>query len=150
MRGSRNFRHRRGGGGPRQHDKKSSDNVFFLFFFFSFFLVLRLFNRSQMVNFKEKISFFKVPEGVQIFLWGGGVLLFPGGGVHCLFPIETHITCDFPWGVRTPCPPSGSAIGCNLFSFPVRKMMRSRLAPVLVFLQLRCMYSVEHRNKIVS
>ena len=61
-----------GGGGPRQSDKKSSDNVFFL----AFFLVLRLFNRSQMVNLKKKISFFKVPERVQIFL-GGGPLLIP-------------------------------------------------------------------------
>ena len=80
-----------------------------------------------MVNFKEKYPFS-----------GGG-----GGGVHCLLPIETHITCDFPGGVRTPCPFSGSALGFDLFSFPVRKMMRSPLAPVLVFLQLRCMFSVE-------
>ena len=46
MRGSRNFRQ----GGPGQSDKKRSDNVFFFFFFF---LVLNLFYRSQMVNFKE-------------------------------------------------------------------------------------------------
>ena len=26
-----------------------------------------------------------------------GVQLFPGGS-NCLFPIETHITCDFPGG----------------------------------------------------
>ena len=31
-----------------------------------------------MVNFKEKISFFKVPEGVQIF--PGGSNFFQGGG----------------------------------------------------------------------
>ena len=37
---------------------------------------------------------------------GGG----RGGVSNCLFPIETHITCDFPGGVRTPCPPSGSAL----------------------------------------
>ena len=96
-----------------------------------------------------KISFFKVPEGVQFFQ-GRGVQLLSrgGGGVNCLFPIETNITCDFPGGEeggRTPCPPSGSAFGCDLFSFPVRKMMRSPLAPVLVFLQLRCrpIFSVE-------
>ena len=40
------------------------------------------------------------------FSGGGG----GGGGVNCLFPIETHITCDFPGGVRTPCPHSGSAL----------------------------------------
>ena len=34
-----------------------------------------------MINFKEKISFFKVPEGVQIFLGGGGgCLTFSRGG----------------------------------------------------------------------
>ena len=29
------------------------------------------------------------------------------GGSNCLFPIETHIACDFPGGggVRIPCPP---------------------------------------------
>ena len=51
MRGSRNFRHG-GGGGPRQSDKKNSDSVVCLFFAFP--LVLGLFYRSQMVNFKEK------------------------------------------------------------------------------------------------
>ena len=65
MRGSRNFRQ---GGGS------------------FFFLVLSLFYRSQMVNFKGGPTF--------------------SGGSNCLFPIETHITCDFPGGgVRTPYPP---------------------------------------------
>ena len=59
-----------------------------------------------MVNFKE---IFKVPEGVQHFPGGGGSNFFQGGS-NCLFPIETHITCDFPGGVRTPCPPSGPAL----------------------------------------
>ena len=90
-----------GGGGPGQSDKKSSDKVFFIYF-----LVLSLFYRRNL-------SFFKVPDGVQHF--PGGVQLFSGGGSNCLFPIETHITCDFPGGggVRTPCPPSGSALGYN-------------------------------------
>ena len=85
---------------------------------------------------------------------GGGSNFFQGGGggpiVFC--PIENQITCVFPRGSGPPAPPppSGSALGCDLFSFPVRKMMRSPLAPVLVFLQLRCMFSVEPRNKIVS
>ena len=43
-----------------------------------------------------------------------------------------------------------STLRCDIFSFPVRKMMRSPLAPVPVFLQLRCMFSVEPHNKIVS
>ena len=33
----------------------------------------------------------------------GGVQLFPGGS-NCLFPIETHITCDFPRGGGDPNP----------------------------------------------
>ena len=128
MRGSRNFRQERGGGGS---------------------LSFAYLTEVKWLITKKNIIFQGSGGGTN-FSRGGGVRLFPGGGVHCLFSIETHITCDFPWGVRTPCPPSGSALGCNLFSFPVRKMMRSPLAPVLVFLQLRCMYSVEPQNKIVS
>ena len=65
-------------------------------------------------QFQRNLLFFKVPEGVQHFpggsnffqVGGGG-----GGGSNCLFPIETHITCDFPGGgVRTPVLPSGSAL----------------------------------------
>ena len=85
MRGSRNFC--QGGGGPGQSDKKSSD-VFF-------FLVLSLFDRSQMVNFKVIYHFSRFQRGSNIF---------QGGGSNCLFSIETHITCDFPGGVWTPSP----------------------------------------------
>ena len=68
-----------------------------------------------MVNLKKNISFFKVSEGVHLFPGGGGggggsnffqgVRVGPtfsrgGRGSNCLFPIETQITCDFPWGVR--------------------------------------------------
>ena len=62
-------------------------------------------------QFQRNLSFFKVPEGFNIFQ-GGGVQLFPGGGGggNCLFPIETHITCDFPGGSGPPVPPSGSAL----------------------------------------
>ena len=82
------------GGGPCQSDKKSSDNVFF-------FLVLSLLYRSQMVNFKEIYHFSTFQRGSNIFQRGSK---FFQGGSNCLFPIETHITCDFPGGVRTPCP----------------------------------------------
>ena len=90
--------------------KKSSDNVFF------FFLVLSLFYRSQMVIFKEIYHFSRFQRGSNIFQGGGGSNFSQGGGgrgSNCLFPIETHITCDFSGGggVRTPCPPSGSALG---------------------------------------
>ena len=59
-----------------------------------------------MVNFQRNPSSFKIPEGVQHFP-GGSNFFQGGGGSTCLFPIETHITCDFPGGggVQTPCPP---------------------------------------------
>ena len=75
MRGSINFR--RGGGGGCSY--KSYDA----------FLALNLFYRSPMVTFKENYHF---PRFGGIFFFGGG------GGGNCLFPIETHIICDFPGG----------------------------------------------------
>ena len=53
--------------------------------------------------------------GSNIFRrWGGGVggPTFPRGGSNCLFPIETHITCDFQGGSDRAfllhCRPSGN------------------------------------------
>ena len=77
MRGSRIFH--QGGGGPGQSDKKSPDN--------DFFLVVSLFYWSQMVNFEENYHF----QGSR----GGPTF---SRGSNCLYPIETHITCDFPEG----------------------------------------------------
>ena len=94
-----------GGGGPGQADQKSSDKVFFFF-------VLSLFYRSQMVNFKEIYHFSRFQRGSNIFQGGGGPT-FSG----CLFPIETHKICDFPGGVRTPCPPAPPPSGSALVSF---------------------------------
>ena len=85
MRGSQNFHQEGGGGGgPRQSDKKALTTLFF----------------------KEKYHFSKSGGGTNFSRGGGGgvVRLFPGG-VHCLFPIEAHIACDFPGGFQTPCPP---------------------------------------------
>ena len=70
MRGSRNFRQ----GGPGQSDKQSFDNVF------GFFLVLSLFFRSQMVNFKEIYHFSRFQRGSNIFQGGGGPTFSVGGG----------------------------------------------------------------------
>ena len=39
-----------------------------------------------MVNFKGKLSFFKVPEGVQHFPGGGGGPTFSREGVQLLIP----------------------------------------------------------------
>ena len=88
----------------KKKKKKSSDNVFFFFFFF--FLVLRLFYSSQMVYFKE-IYHFSRDRGGPTFSRGGSNFFQGGGGgvSNSLFPKETHITCDFPGGGRTPCPP---------------------------------------------
>ena len=44
-------------------------------------------------------------RGSNYFQRGGG-----GGGLNCLFPIETNITCDFPGGVVSPVPPSVSSM----------------------------------------
>ena len=108
--------------GPGQSDKKSSDDVFYF--------VLSLFYRSQMANFKEILSCFKVPEGVQHF--PGGSNFFQGGS-NCLFPIVTHVTCDFPGGgVRTPCPPLW-----------IRTCEYDQELPPCITLQTNARYSVE-------
>ena len=87
----------RGGGGPRQSDKKKQ-TLTALFVCFCFLLVLGLFNRNQMVNFKEKYHFSRLRRGSKFSRRGGG------GGGKCLLPIETQITCDFPGGSGPPGP----------------------------------------------
>ena len=49
-----------------------------------------------MVNFKENYHFSR---------FQGGPTFSRGGGSNCLFPIETHITCDFPGGPDPLYPP---------------------------------------------
>ena len=62
-----------GGEGPGQSDKKALTTIF---------LVLRLFYRSQMVNFKEIYRFSRLQMGSNFFQ---GVQLFLGG-VQLLIP----------------------------------------------------------------
>ena len=69
-------------GGPGQTDKKSSENVFF---FYVFFLVLNLFYRSQMVNFKEIYHFQGSRGGPTSSRGGGGGPTF-SRGVQLLIP----------------------------------------------------------------
>ena len=96
MRGSRNFRQ----GGPGQFWRF----FFFFLFFFCFFFSPQLIYRSQMVNFKQNLSFSRFQRGSNIFQGGGGGPTFSRGGGP--IAIGTHITCDFPGsGVLTPCPP---------------------------------------------
>ena len=66
MRGSRNFR-QGGGGGPGQSDKKALT---------TFFLSPQLIIQKSNGYFQRKLSFFKVPEGVQHFPGGGGSNFF--------------------------------------------------------------------------
>ena len=56
-----------------------------------------------MVNFEENYHFSRFQRGSNIL--EGGVQLFQGGS-NCLFPIGTHITCDFPGGGGGPDPMS--------------------------------------------
>ena len=77
------FSSRGGGGGPGQSDKKALTTVFFL-------------------NLNGIYHFSRFQRGPNIFQ-GGGSNFFQGGS-NCLFPIETHIPCNFPGGVRPPAP----------------------------------------------
>ena len=77
-----------------------------------------------MVNFEENYHFSRFQRGSIIF---NGVQLFQGGGgSNCLFPIETHITCDFPGVVQTPCPPSGPALAKIVIKFSIAVLTLSR------------------------
>ena len=96
-----------GGGGPGQSEKKSSDNLttfcFFVFLFY-FFLVLSLFYRSQMVNFKE-ICHFSRSQRVSNIFQGGPTFSEGGGGVQLLIPYRNPYNFSFSRGGPDPCPP---------------------------------------------
>ena len=69
-----------------------------VFFFFSPQLITEV---KWLIS--KKTIIFQGSRGGPI-TFSMGVQLFQGGS-SCLFPIETHITCDFPGGgVQTPCP----------------------------------------------
>ena len=77
------------GGGVVRRPENSLDNAFFLLFL----SVLNLFYSLQSGSngfITEKTILFKGSRGSN----------FSGGGsrVQVLISIETHITCDFPWG----------------------------------------------------
>ena len=69
----------RGGGCLRQSDKKTLTTLFFGACF-SFFLVLSLFYRSEMVNFKEKYHFSRFRRGLNFSSGGGGATFSRGWG----------------------------------------------------------------------
>ena len=74
--------------------------------FFLFFFSPQLILQKSNGQFQRNLSFSAFQRGSNIFQ---GVQLFPGGS-NCLFPLETHISCDFPGGSGPPVPPSGSAL----------------------------------------
>ena len=65
-----------------------------------------------MVLLQRKYTFPRIQRGSNIFQGGGGQLL--PGRVQMLISIETHITCDFPGGVRTPYPPLNPHMNCSM------------------------------------
>ena len=116
------------GGGPGQSDRKKPWQ--------RFFLVLSLFYRSQMTNFKEIYHFWRGPT----FSGGGGGPTFSRGGSNCLFPLETHITSDFPGEVRTTCPPLDPHSHCILV---VICWERANLL-ALLYVMFSCVLSLTH------
>ena len=91
-----------GGGGVQVSLTKKA-----LTFSFAFFLVLSLSISKQYIIFQGFRGGLTFSRGVQLFQGGGGS--------NCLFPIETHITCDFPGGYRPPAPLWIRTCGFRLF-----------------------------------
>ena len=99
-----------GGGGSRSIWQKKIWR-----FFFCFFLVLSLFYRSQMVNFKDNYHLSRFQRGSNIFQ--GGPTFSRGGGVQLLIAYRNPYNLWFSrgggggGGFGPPVPPSGSALG---------------------------------------
>ena len=106
MRGSRNFPGG-GGGGVQVNLTKKTLTFFFLFFFFL--------SSAYSSDFKENYHFSRFQGGPTFSRGGGGG--GGGGGSNCLFPIETHITCDFPGGSGPPVPPLDPHLYNNNLSY---------------------------------
>ena len=75
MRGSWNFPPGGGGGGVHVNLTKKALTALFVVLF-AFFIVLGLFYRSQMVNFKEKYHFSRFRSGSEFSRGGGGPIAF--------------------------------------------------------------------------
>ena len=89
-----------GGWGSRPDGQKTA-----LTTFFSYQLILQFTERVQWFHFRENYTIPRLQRGSNNFQGGGGSSYFQGVGVQMLIYIETHITCDFLGGVRTPYPP---------------------------------------------
>ena len=77
-----------------RRSEKSLDNVVFFFFFFKSSTYFTVYRGGPTVLLRRKLLF----QGSR----GGPTF---SRGVQMQISIETHITCDFPGGVRTPYPP---------------------------------------------
>ena len=69
----------------------------------------------------KKTIIFKGFRGGPTFSRGEGNFFHGGGGVQWVLSIETHITCGFPGGGRTPYLPSGSAHAISQLIFLISK-----------------------------
>ena len=65
----------------------------------TFVLVLNLFYRRPMVDFKENYIVPRFLERGPTFVRGPTF----SRGSNCLFPKDTYIACDLPGGIRTTC-----------------------------------------------
>ena len=106
------------GGGSRPNSQKTAWTFFFLFLFFSsaYFTVYR---GGPMALLLRKLNFQEDPEGVQHFPGGP---TFSRGDPNANF-YRNPYNLWFSRGVRTPYPPSGSALGSNnmrLYSSKIR------------------------------
>ena len=73
------------------------------FFLFVFFFYSSAYFTEVKWLISKKTIIFQGSRGGPTFSRGGGPTFSRGS--NCLFPIETHITCDFPGGGPDPCPP---------------------------------------------
>ena len=135
--GSTNFRHGGRGGGGGVHVNMTKKNLWAercMFLFFAFFLVLGLFYRSQMVNFKVKYH----------FSWfQGGPTFSRGGGVQLLIPYRNPNNLWFSGGgVRTHCPPLDPHLAAicdrllHLCLFSCNFVVCFQSSPAIKFLEL--------------
>ena len=96
-----------------------------------------------MVNFKENYNFSRFQGGPTFSRGGGG-----GGGSNCLFPIETHITCDFPGGPGPLSPPPPPPLDPHLYNNNLSNLSSIK-KQLLLILKKSLLTEFEKRKKIL-
>ena len=94
--------------------------------------------------FKENYNFPRFQRGSNIFQGGGVSKIFQGGGGPNANFYKTHITCDFPGGVRTPYPPVDPLV----FIFAVYKIKFLATSPYYKHL-IKKQFFVNNLNMII-